>query len=110
MSAEAVIREVLDELQGTDHTEEMRQQLQQGEFLIRYRELRPTVYVDTASSGVLLTARMITPARGRRIVEDRFWRAVLTRFAAMDDVTLAYNTLRTIPTTQNDGPQSSGLT
>lgn len=108
-SAEAILHEVLDELQSPEHTEEMRQQLKGGEFYIRYRELRPTVYVDTAASGVLLTARIISPARGRRITEDKFWRALLTRFDETENVNLAYNTLRTIPTTRDDGPQSSGL-
>ena len=108
-TAEQIIREVLEEVQSKEHTEAMRQQLKGGEFYIRYRELRPNVYVDTAASGVLLTARLISPARGRRITEDRFWREVLQRFDEHDDVRLAYNTLRTIPTTRPDGPSSSGL-
>ncbi len=107
--AEDIIRDVLGDLQSPETTETMRQQLKSGEFYIRYRELAPNVYVDRADSGVLLTARIIAPARGRRIVEDRFWRAVLTRFAETPNVRLAYNTLRTIPTTRPGGPGSDGL-
>jgi small-conductance mechanosensitive channel len=107
--AEAIIRDVLAMLQSPETTETMRQQLKSGEFYIRYRELEPNVYVDRADSGVLLTARIISPARGRRIVEDRFWRAVLSRFSETSNVRLAYNTLRTIPTIRQDGPSSDGL-
>ena len=109
VAAEAIIREVLEHIQDVEHTDAMQTQLQEGEFFIRYRELRPTVYVDRADSGILLTARIITPARGRRIMEDKFWRAVLTRFDATDDVRLGYNTLRTIPTPRGDDTPSDGL-
>jgi small-conductance mechanosensitive channel len=109
-SAEKAMREVLEDLQSDEHTEAMRRQLKEGEFYIRYRELKPTVYVDTAASGVVLTARIIAPARGRRITEDRFWRDLLSRFDEIDDVRLAYNTLRTIPTTRPEGQDSSGVT
>lgn len=107
--AEAIIRDVLATLQSKETTETMRQQLKSGEFYIRYRELEPNVYIDRADSGVLLTARIISPARGRRIIEDRFWRAVLSRFSETSNVRLAYNTLRTIPTIRQDGPGSDGL-
>ena len=107
--AEAIIRDVLATLQSKETTETMRQQLKSGEFYIRYRELEPNVYIDRADSGVLLTARIISPARGRRIIEDRFWRAVLSRFSEASNVRLAYNTLRTIPTIRQDGPGSDGL-
>lgn len=107
--AEKLVREVLAELDDPKDTAAMRAQLEQGEYFIRYRELRPTVYVDVHESGVLLTARLIVPARERRIVEDKFWRGLLSLFAEHDDVLIAYNTLRTLPSRRGDGLSDSGV-
>jgi small-conductance mechanosensitive channel len=64
------------------------------DYSISYRELRPTVYVSTRDSGVLLTVRLLVEARARRGVEDAFWRALLAAFATEPSVELAYPTTR----------------
>lgn len=95
--AEILIREALEPL-SIGEEELRRHQAEassQRDYLIKFRELRPTVYVSTRESGVLLTARLLVEARSRRGVEDEFWRAVLDAFAAEPSVELAYPTVRT---------------
>lgn len=65
------------------------------DYLIRFRELKPAVYVSTRDSGILLTARILVEARARRGIEDAFWRKVLAEFDAEPTVELAYPTVRT---------------
>lgn len=52
------------------------------------------VNVSTRDSGVLLTVRVLVEARGRRSVDDQFWRATLEAFEAEPNVELAYPTTR----------------
>jgi small-conductance mechanosensitive channel len=65
------------------------------EYQIKIGALTPIVYLTVKDSGVLLTGRLLIPARQRRQVEDRVWRRILTRFAEEPDIDLAYPTVRT---------------
>jgi small-conductance mechanosensitive channel len=66
------------------------------DYLITYKELKPTVYVTTRDSGILLTARLLVEARTRRGTDDGVWRTLLTMFAAEPNIDLAYPTGRTV--------------
>jgi hypothetical protein len=68
------------------------------DYLITYKELKPTVYVTTRDSGILLTARLLVAARTRRGTDDSVWRTLLTSFAAEPSIDLAYPTGRTVIT------------
>lgn len=94
--AEEVLRQIV---QGAspDLSDEVRRQVRKTaqEYRIRYEHLTPTVYVSAKDSGVLLTARLLVPARSRRSVDEQVWRGLLDAFAAEPDVDLAYPTVRT---------------
>jgi small-conductance mechanosensitive channel len=57
--------------------------------------LTPIVYLTVRDSGVLLTGRYLTEARGRRTIEQAVWRSLLDEINANDAVELAYPTVRT---------------
>jgi small-conductance mechanosensitive channel len=65
------------------------------QYFIKYRHLTPIVYVTVRDSGVLLTGRLLVPARNRRGAENDVWRAILDGFNAEPTVELAYPTVRT---------------
>jgi small-conductance mechanosensitive channel len=95
--AEALIIEVLREHapdpRAMGAEADIRRAAQQ--YFIKYRHLTPTVYVSVRDSGVLLTGRLLVPARDRRAVESQVWRAILEALAADPTVELAYPTVRT---------------
>ena len=64
------------------------------EYFIFYSKLTPTVYTSVADHGVQLTMRYLVAPRRVRGSEQDVWEAVLDRFAARDDVDLAYPTSR----------------
>jgi len=75
---------------------EAQEQIRQAarQFMIFYTHLTPTVYTSVVDSGVLLTIRyMCEPTKRRSSTED-IWEAVLTEFAAHDDIDFAYPTTR----------------
>jgi len=85
---------------ATDHTlhlsTEAQEQIRRAarQFMIFYTHLTPTVYTSVADSGVMLTIRyMCEPTRRRGSAQD-IWEALLTEFAAQDDIDLAYPTTR----------------
>jgi small-conductance mechanosensitive channel len=94
---EDLIREALNPLAVS--RKELRRQQENAsaahDYFIKFKELRPTVYVSTRDNGVLLTARLLVEARSRRDVEDEFWRTVLAAFETEPSVELAYPTVRT---------------
>ena len=65
-------------------------------YLIRYTHLSPNTYVSVKDSGVMVYGRYLVPARQRRLISDRLWRAVLEGFEAEPTVDLAYPTTRTV--------------
>jgi len=108
--AEDLIQQALEPLAISE--KELRRQQEKAsearDYLIKFRELKPAVYVSTRDSGVLLTARLLVEARARRGVEDTFWRTVLAEFEGEPTVELAYPTVRTYlhdpVVVQSDGP------
>lgn len=64
-------------------------------YQIKLGTLTPIVYLSVRDSGVLLTGRYLTTARGRRDIEQAVWRAILDSFNAEPSVELAYPTTRT---------------
>lgn len=65
------------------------------QYQIKIGTLTPIVYLKVEDSGVLLTGRLLARARERRLIDERVWSALLTRFAEEDDIELAYPTVRT---------------
>ena len=94
---EDLIREALSPLAVSRKELRRQQEIASAahDYFINFKELRPTVYVSTRDSGVLLTARLLVEARSRRDVEDEFWRTVLAAFETEPSVELAYPTVRT---------------
>jgi small-conductance mechanosensitive channel len=64
-------------------------------YQIKLGTLTPIVYLSVRDSGVLLTGRYLSTARGRRDIEQAVWRAILDGFNAEPSVELAYPTTRT---------------
>ena len=94
--AEEVLRETVAPLAISEEELRHHQEIATAEhdYFIRFRELRPTVYISTRASGVLLTVRLLEEARPRRSVDDQFSRTTLEAFAAEPSVSLAYPTTR----------------
>jgi small-conductance mechanosensitive channel len=96
LHAEELIREVLGRLAPqVEETAGARIRATARTYQIRVGALTPTVYLSVRDSGVLLTARYLVEARGRRGVENEIWRGILEAFATTPKVTLAYPTVRT---------------
>jgi small-conductance mechanosensitive channel len=96
--AEEIIREVLEPLAVSDAELQIQQRIASTsrDYLINFREMKPTVYVSTTPSGVLLTARLLVETRRRRGADDTVWRELLNRFAADASIDFAYPTERTV--------------
>lgn len=67
-------------------------------YLIRYTHLTPNTYISVKDSGVMVTGRYLVPARQRRHVRDKLWRAILDAFSSESEVDLAYPTIRNVIT------------
>ncbi len=93
--AKQIIREEVDTVSSFDGEALQRLREAAREYQIKIGTLTPIVYLTVEDSGVLLTGRLLIPARERRIVDERVWSALLTRFAEEDDIELAYPTVRT---------------
>ncbi|MCK8827160.1 mechanosensitive ion channel family protein [Natroniella acetigena] len=63
-------------------------------YMIKYSKFSPIVYLDTADSGVEITLRYLTTARGRRLVESRIREVILKKFAQESEIDFAYPTTR----------------
>jgi len=63
-------------------------------YLIRYRNLTPTVYTSVKDSGVLLSIRYLCRARERRLSEHVLWEEILAMLSKQKDIELAYPTQR----------------
>lgn len=115
--AKAILSEEIDSVSaGFDESARRRIRKTAREYQIKIGALTPIVYLTVKDSGVLITGRLLIPARQRRSVEDRLWRRLLTRFAEESDVELAYPTVRTYlagpinitGSGETSGPVSSG--
>jgi len=65
-------------------------------YMIQYGKLTPIVYVDIKDSGVALTLRYLTEARGRRTTHDSICRSILADFEKEENVNFAYPTYRIV--------------
>jgi small-conductance mechanosensitive channel len=65
------------------------------DYQIKIGKLTPIVYLSVEESGVVLTGRFLVAARERRGIEATVWEGILQRFGAVDDIELAYPTVRT---------------
>jgi small-conductance mechanosensitive channel len=64
------------------------------QYLINYTKLTPIVYTSVVAHGVRLTLRYLIEPRRRRGTEHAIWEDILTEFAQVPDIDLAYNTTR----------------
>jgi small-conductance mechanosensitive channel len=64
-------------------------------YQIKFTHLTPITYLKVKDSGVLITGRLLVPARGKRIIEQEIWKAILRGFKERPDIDLAYPTIRT---------------
>ncbi|WP_179299741.1 mechanosensitive ion channel family protein [Rubrivirga marina] len=78
------------------------------EYFIFYSKLTPTVYTSVVGEGVQLTMRYLVAPRRVRGSEQDVWEAVLDRFAARDDVDLAYPTSRVFHNYVEGKPEAGG--
>lgn len=65
-------------------------------YFIRFRELKPIVYVEVIEYGVLLHGRLLVDPRRRRTMHDVISREVLQGVASEPNIEFAYPTNRTI--------------
>ena len=94
--AKVIVREEIEAAsEGFDENALRRLRKAAREYQIKIGALTPIVYLTVKESGVLLTGRLLVPARQRRRVEDRVWRKILSRFAEEPNIDLAYPTVRT---------------
>ncbi|MEM1114991.1 MAG: mechanosensitive ion channel family protein [Bacteroidota bacterium] len=78
------------------------------EYFIFYSKLTPTVYTSVVGEGVQLTMRyLVAPRRVRGSAQD-VWEAILDRFAARDDIDLAYPTTRFYRNNEEGKPGAGG--
>ena len=92
-------RDIILEIAQTeiaDCEEAAREQLRTmtSEYFVQMNVLSPYVYVSLAESGVKLTLRHLTAARGRRTVRHELITQILRRFQAHSDIHIAYPTYR----------------
>jgi len=64
-------------------------------YQIKFTHLTPITYLTVKDSGVLITGRLLVPARGKRIIEQEIWKGILRGFAEHQNIELAYPTVRT---------------
>lgn len=100
-------RDIILEIAETEvpnSEDDARQQLREmtSEYLVHMNVLSPYVYVSLADSGVKLTLRHLTAARGRRTVRHELITKILRRFQEHSDIHIAY------PTYQIESRQLSG--
>lgn len=74
------------------------------EFMVFSPTLEPEIYTSVEESGVLLTVRFLCEPRQRRTTTCKVWEEVLIRFASLDDVDLAYPTVRYFDNTLEGKP------
>ena len=108
-AAKAVLLEVAHEC--ADHlSEDAERTLRRAarEYFIFYSKLTPTVYTSVVGEGVQLTLRYLVAPRRVRGSEQDVWEAILDRFAARDDVDLAYPTTRFFSNDREGKPGTGG--
>jgi len=64
-------------------------------YRVQFSHLTPITYLSVRDSGVLITGRLMVPARGKRAIEQEIWKRILRGFGERADIELAYPTVRT---------------
>lgn len=92
-------KEKLQEI-ANHHAEELSEEAERRileasrSFMIFYSALTPIVYTSVEDSGVMLTVRYLCDPRRRRGTAEAIWEDILDALGQMDDVDLAYPTMR----------------
>jgi small-conductance mechanosensitive channel len=95
--ARRILQEILDEITGDYVVREQLQVLERTRmYYIPHRTRGNQVYLDIAADGVECTLRFTVPVGDRRPVVSDITDRVLERFAAEQDIHLAYRTSRVI--------------
>jgi len=63
-------------------------------YHIKFSKLTPMVWTQVADSGIRLSLRYLCSPRNRRGSEHEMWESILEAFEELDDVELAYPTVR----------------
>jgi small-conductance mechanosensitive channel len=74
------------------------------QYLINYTKLTPIVYTSVVAHGVRLTLRYLIEPRRRRGTEHAIWEDILSEFAQVPDIDLAYNTTRSFRSSEEGKP------
>lgn len=77
-------------------------------YAIQYENLNPRVYSSIKDSGVKLTLRYLTRARGRREIKSRLSKKTMQLLDEHPDVELAYPTYRIFRRDRENPEESSG--
>lgn len=107
--AKTIIERLVDEVAGgvpADAEVAMRQA--SSRFLLAVGMLTPKIYTSLRDSGVALTARYLSPARGRRGSEELIVEAMLDAFAEEPGIDLAYPTQRLYFNPREGKPEAGG--
>lgn len=95
--AKRILQEIIDEHSGPMVKDAEQEIIASAKkFLIHYKSVTPIVYTSVEDSGVLLTIRHLTEIRKRRGGTQKIWEQILTRFAAEENIDLAYPTYRRV--------------
>lgn len=93
--AKAILIEVIQTYAPAVDQQKLKQRQIKGmRFVISYNNIEPTIYIEIASSGVLLTLRYLVQPRQKRGSEQTIHEAILRAFAPHDDIDFAYETQR----------------
>ena len=81
---------------GDDATKSAEKKIKKAsqKFLIGKQKLHSSVYTKVADSGVLLTIRYLCMPKNRRETEQKIWENILKEFSKVNNIALAYPTIR----------------
>lgn len=92
--AKIILQEIADAQDDLQEGARERVREASQKYLIFYDKLTPRVYTSVRESGVLLAIRYLCEPRSRRGRQETIWEAILDRFHAEPDISLAYPTQR----------------
>lgn len=93
--AKQILLDIAEE--HTSHlADSAKQELRQTsrKYMLIYKTLTPTVYINVQASGVMLTIRCLSDPRRRRSITHEIWEDILDTFDKHDDIEFAYPTQR----------------
>ena len=92
LAKELVLEIAEDNLDNVQEQARMKLNKMSKKYMIKYNKLTPITYVDIVDSGVQITLRYLTSARGRRQSEHQINEQILLAFNQEKEVNLAYPT------------------